>query len=91
MAMPCCGQRNTSRYIGNVTSALPPSAGPPIAAPQGQRRLLFEYAGSTALTVIGPVTGKRYRFAGPGARVEVDRHDRRSLAALSQLRQVLTG
>jgi hypothetical protein len=40
------------------------------------------------MTVIGPVSGVRYRFDRPGARVEVDARDRALLASIRQLRQV---
>jgi hypothetical protein len=40
------------------------------------------------LTVIGPMSGRRYRFEARGSRVAVDPGDRASLAALPQLRQV---
>jgi hypothetical protein len=48
----------------------------------------FEYIGMTRLTVIGPVTRKRYEFAGLGARVHVDRSDSNSLAVVPTLRRV---
>lgn len=38
--------------------------------------VIFEYGGATALTVVSPLTGKTYRFARPGAHVEVDPRDR---------------
>lgn len=44
--------------------------------------------GRTGMTVIGPVTGKRYRFEGPGSVAEVDLRDRRSVATLPNLEQV---
>ena len=47
---------------------------------------LFEYVGSTSLTVIGPVSGRSYRFARPLARQLVDPRDRAALAAMPQLR-----
>ncbi len=47
---------------------------------------LFEYVGSTSLTVIGPVSGRTYRFARPLARQLVDPRDRAALAAMPQLR-----
>jgi len=56
-----------------------------------QSRVFFEYAGHTALTVIGPATGKYYRFNRPGSRLEVDLRDRRSLASVPQLRQLGPG
>ena len=36
-----------------------------------QAPLYFEYLGDTGLTAVGPITGRRYRFNGPGARVAV--------------------
>lgn len=51
-------------------------------------RVYFKYMGRTGMTVIGPVTGKRYRFEGPGSVAEVDLRDRRSVAALPNLQQV---
>ncbi len=48
----------------------------------------FQYLGKTAMTVAGPVSGKRYRFNGYAAIVAVDLRDRRSLAAVPNLRQV---
>lgn len=56
-----------------------------------QSKVFFEYVGKTGMTVIGPVTGKRYRFVQPGSRVEVDLHDRRSIASVPQLRQLQPG
>ena len=48
----------------------------------------FEYTGRTGLTVIGAVSGRRYRFDESGARVIVDPRDRPSLARVPKLRQV---
>jgi hypothetical protein len=48
----------------------------------------MQYVGRTALTVVGPATGKRYRFDTPGAVMAVELPDRASLAALPLLRQV---
>jgi hypothetical protein len=38
-------------------------------------RVLFEYRGQDALTAYGRVTGIRYHFPGPTARVAVDGRD----------------
>ncbi len=35
----------------------------------------FVYIGDTGLTVVSPITGKRYRFGHAGARLEVDARD----------------
>ncbi len=36
----------------------------------------FVYTGNSGLTVVSPITNKRYRFERAGARVEVDPRDR---------------
>jgi hypothetical protein len=38
--------------------------------------------------VVGPATGRTYRFAAPGARLEVDLRDRPGLATVPKLREV---
>jgi hypothetical protein len=48
----------------------------------------FEYVGSTALTTVGPVTGQRYRFERPRARVAVDARDANAIAAVPNLRPI---
>jgi hypothetical protein len=44
--------------------------------------------GTTGLTVLGPVTRKRYRFEGHGSRVSVDPRDVPSMAAVPHLRRI---
>jgi hypothetical protein len=51
--------------------------------------VVFEYVGKTALTAIGPVSGRHYRFSRPGAILEVDPRDGASLAAVPSLRKKL--
>jgi hypothetical protein len=46
----------------------------------------MEYVGGKALTAVGPVTGRQYRFEGPGARINVDRRDRPGLSTIALLR-----
>jgi len=70
------------------TSTQPPDTF--AAAPTPRRAepgapVVFEYVGQTGLTVTGPMTGHRYRFAGPGAKVPVDSRDAASLAAVPNL------
>ena len=52
--------------------------------------VVFEYIGKTALTAIGPVSGRHYRFGRPGAILEVDPLDSASLAAVPNLRKRLS-
>jgi hypothetical protein len=75
--MSCCGK---SRVQAGLNARRMP------VAPIGT--VAFEYIGMTRLTVIGPVTRKRYEFAGLGARVNVDRSDSNSLAVVPTLRRV---
>jgi hypothetical protein len=49
--------------------------------------VLFEYVGRTGLTATGTFTGRRYRFDGPGAQVEVDARDAPSLTGVPNLRR----
>jgi hypothetical protein len=49
---------------------------------------MFEYVGRTALTVVGPITGVRYRFDRTGSRMRVDLRDRQGLAQVPVLRLV---
>jgi hypothetical protein len=58
---------------------------------QFQSRVFFEYMGRTALSVVGAVTGKHYRFERRGARLEVDLRDRHSLVGIPHLRQLAPG
>lgn len=61
----------------------------PKPAPARVRGATFEYVGATALTVFGPLTGVRYRFDQPGARVSVDWRDATALAAVPNVKQVI--
>jgi hypothetical protein len=88
--MSCCG-RQQQQFVGIASAHQTPS---PIArhSPQTattrQPPLFFEYVGRTGLTVIGPITGRRYRFDQRGSRLSVDPADQPSMAAVPQLRQV---
>jgi hypothetical protein len=83
----CCG-RERMKSMAEAQSRQNANL-PPVPAPPGGK-VRFEYAGSTGLTVTGPVSGSRYRFEHPGAIVEVDARDRILLASLRQLRQIRT-
>lgn len=48
---------------------------------------IFEYVGTSSLTVVGPASGRCYRFDGPGARLVVDPRDRDTLAHIRSLRR----
>jgi hypothetical protein len=74
----CCGRSRAGHRIAVANRAF----APPVAAPPHSRaQATFEYVGRTALTVFGPVSRVPYRFAAPGARLQVDPRDRQGLAA----------
>ena len=81
----CCG-KNRATIAQTNTQATQPT----VVAPTMRRTSVayFEYTGRTAMTVIGPVSGIRYRFDAPGRRIAVDLRDRKSVAAIPQLVQV---
>ena len=87
--MSCCGDRR-KQFQGTAPNRRPDSLGAArvAAVPERQFNVCFEYVGQTGLTVIGAVTGRRYRFDRPGSRVIVDARDRPSLAAVPNIRQV---
>lgn len=84
--MSCCGQTR-SRPAPSVSA---PAPGTPRVEPTRAPylRVVFEYLGATALTVIGPVSGRRYHFSGSGARISIDPRDRPGIARVPKLRQV---
>jgi hypothetical protein len=59
-----------------------PQFQPSLAA---RERTVFKYIGATALTVVGPATGRCYRFDRPGATLAVDLRDRATLAGIRNL------
>ena len=91
--MSCCGKKREQLLAVAPSPPLSRSAAPPARQAQAalQSRVFFEYVGHTGMTVIGPATGKQYRFDRPGSRIEVDLRDRRSLEAVPQLRQLGLG
>ena len=75
----CCGRKRTSAGASSQTGT--PFRPDPTA-------VTFEYVGHTAVTVVGPISGIRYRFDRPGARLKVDPRDRQGLSGVPVLRNV---
>jgi hypothetical protein len=88
--MPCCGGKRARAQM----QADPPAAGPTRRDRPRSPQVLasgppsFELVGARSLTVDGPGSGRRYRFAHPGAVVVVDARDASALSAVSALRQL---
>lgn len=83
--MSCCGSQR--QFLG-ISQISPRRGTDRQRQPLPQAAVRFEYVGSTGLTAVGPVTGKRYRFDRPGSRVLVDPRDAPSLAAVPHLRRI---
>lgn len=89
--MACCGKHRQEirATLELVREKRPPRSGP---VPRTTRRRVtgayFEYLGKTGLTVLGPLSRKRYRFNGNGAVVLVDPRDAASLDAVPGLRRL---
>jgi hypothetical protein len=86
----CCGRPQSQASTGQQGPAKlfvmkPRQTGPAQSPPTPKPPALFEYVGETALTVVSPITRKTYRFAKPGAQVEVDPRDRSWIAFVPNL------
>lgn len=87
--MSCCGRTAplVSPTPHRLTGAKPQTT---VLRPSPRSHgVVFEYLGTTALTAIGPVSGQRYRFERPGARLKVDARDRPGLAQIANLKLVI--
>ena len=72
----CCGKHR--QQIN--TPAPPRPAAPTPGVP-------FEYQGATALTLVSPLTSRKYRFERPGAQIAVDPRDVPWLTFVPQLKR----
>jgi hypothetical protein len=81
----CCGKSKTGNRYNVVSRASSPQSLVDVYQQVGPA---FEYTGTSALTVVGPITGVRYRFARPGSRVHVDSRDSVAMARVPVLKSV---
>jgi hypothetical protein len=88
--MSCCGQKRAQLYsnLPAPASRTRQAAPLPPAQPAAPVPVLFEYLGPTAVSAVGPVTRRLYRFDRPNARVAVDARDASSIAAIPNLQRV---
>jgi len=92
--MSCCGSKRSQltsagpmRPASDVRRQTAPS--PARLSPQAPPApVIFDYLGPTAVTAMGPVTQRLYRFDGPRARMAVDARDAPSIAAVPNLRRL---
>ncbi len=80
--MSCCGKNRT---LSGMSGGSPSDRS---TANRPRYEVFVEYTGRTALVVIGPVSGRYYRFTYPGARLPVDARDRAALRQIDHLRIV---
>jgi hypothetical protein len=80
--MSCCGKARAA------ASGTPSVSGRTSLPGPTNRSTRFEYTGETSMMVIGPITGLRYHFNGPGAQARVDARDRSHLLGIAKLREV---
>jgi hypothetical protein len=83
--MACCGGKRAEARLTGTGSGR--TQGTAIHMPE-VRTITFEYVGRKSLMVQGHVTGFRYQFHAPGARVAVDRRDASSVAGVPNLRRI---
>ncbi len=74
--MSCCGKSSKAWNGGE---------GRVLSAPVQPGVVFFQYLGPTGMTVIGPVTGRTYRFPVTGAITATEPRDAPSLAAVPHL------
>jgi hypothetical protein len=78
----CCGR--TTMEVASLRTMSEPAQ----AFGEGPSAAKFEYVGKTAMTVVSPMTGKRYRFTKPGEQLEVEAMDRAWIAFVPNLIRV---
>ncbi len=78
--MSCCGKRRET-WRGESPQVPRAQAGHPGV-------VYFRYVGGSAITVVGPMTGRVYRFWGAGAAAAADPRDAPAMAAVPHLMQI---
>ncbi len=91
--MGCCGGKREQFHTQALSSQSyintePDQAMSPSPRPILSNVVYFQYLGKTGLTATGPITGRRYRFDGPGAVASVDERDAPSITAIPNLKRV---
>jgi hypothetical protein len=94
--MSCCGKKRQQFYSEQQETVKNKYFTDPFnkKEPAGQNFsatrtvVCFEYTGRTSLTARGAVSGKYYRFEGPGSQVIIDPKDKPSIRQVPHLKQV---
>ena len=82
----CCGRQafSTQDPVRHATAAAPVA---PVRDNTFSAAARFEYTGKTALTVVSPLTGRKYRFRHPGECLDVELRDQSWLPFVPNLRR----
>ena len=86
--MGCCGNQRQKYYGRQSMVQNRVQMHMPISniQPGEPKEVFFRYVGKTGLTVIGPISGIRYRFIGHGSILSVDPRDCRALVNVPNLK-----
>jgi hypothetical protein len=85
----CCGRNNNQRSAQHSVPGRAPAPGAAgLHSHAFQSGPLFQYIGSTALTVMGPISGALYRFQRTGSWLHVDPRDRAGLMRIPVLKAI---
>ena len=80
-----CGNKRSQYNQGNNASSVQTKTS--IITSKQYTNSIFEYVGKTALTVVGNITGRRYRFNRPGDLQSIDSRDAAGMLAVPVLRR----
>ena len=80
-----CGKKRDTYKQPAKTIANKISSNKPV---ENQGQLNFQYTGKTALTIIGSITGRRYRFNYSGDIQMVDQADAGSMMSVPILKKI---
>ena len=86
--MPCCGQGRRQAVAASQNGVTQNSVTKAARVTPNSMYRVFEYTGTSSITVVGRTTGSTYRFAHRGSRVQVDIRDLQSIAGVPDLRTV---
>jgi hypothetical protein len=82
--MSCCGRSTTAGVARGSTGAGPSR----LAASIAPLAAYFRCTGQSTVTIVGPVSGKMYRFPSSGQIVAVDARDAMSLSRVPHIQTV---
>lgn len=86
--MSCCGNKRNAWHRIEAVHSYKTSL--PNSSQKDREEAYFEYTGESALSITGPVSGKKYRFLFKGDRQLADYRDASGMMAVPVLKRVRT-